>query len=904
MIILSYIPSAFPGERSELAALKIKKGELPAYLLLSWQEEPLNVKDKLKDMLQDALVFTDKLPDLSLFIHDLGIEPATIKEVQLIDVRELITIFYPTYACSGLEDIAAENGFRRNRKTFSRAQRQVRMLWDIICLCWDKGLKSDAGYLSKLKELTRKLTCYPFIRLLEKEVIRNYPDRPIFTGQYQPNQSFSLFEENLTAPEEAIPAGERWVEACFEAGGLLASNLPGYEDRQMQRVMARAIIEGFTSSRNLIIEAGTGTGKSAAYLLPALWWAKSKGKKVVVATHTITLQEQLNNKDLPFLSKVLPFRFKTAILKGKSNYLCLRNFFYDQLTEDLGAEESLAYAAILSWIRDTTTGDITELPYLGTGSRFWRKYSADNGDCWPADCRFARDCFLLKAKKKAEEADLLIINHALLFADIKTNHNLLPEFAYLVIDEAHNIYSTALKQLGFEISLEQVSRMLENINGGRGCLVNMLKKNLPALTQIFPAANWTEFQDLLEESGPNCVEAMEYAKTVFRLLDSLLIGKTGLRLSPDKLGLNSFETLWVALENLVGKLRVISGILGKLTAFLAFDLEQLDKLRYEILKCNADLSRVIEGLNNIMSSAPAASATAAAVPEAADKVTYAEKSNTLYLKHTAVDIAAILNENIFERNQCTVLTSATLTIAGSFDYFAQEIGLTCYQGIQLDSPFDYEKQMQFCIVNDLPVYSSADASVPVKAAALMARIAAEMNGRTLILFTSHHYLRLIYGLLQQNLNGSGLRILAQGIDGGREFLLQEFMKNERSVLLGASSFWEGVDIPGERLSCVIITKLPFSPPDSPIFEAKTRLYESRGRDPFYDLHLPEAVIRFKQGFGRLIRSKEDRGMVILLDDRVIKKHYGRYFLKSLPLPTHLRGSAERIAEVVKRWRLH
>ncbi len=890
IIVLSLVPSKISEEQWHFAALKVGKEFKPKYVTLLIEEGSQRAglieinRSKIDKMLQDSIVFVYDLAVISQLCRLLGTK---YKIKELIEVREIIVVFYPLFGFMELLGIESQLGLRPEKRYSSPAHKNVRIIWEIINLCWNKGLNSDLSFLGKLEEYSQGLSCIHFIELIKKEMIKQYPDRAIRTGLNLNEHGNQLFPEETDEAEE-IPNSTEWAENIFKAGGLLSRTFPGYENRAIQTVMANAIINGFTAPVNLVIEAGTGTGKSIAYLIPALWWSRKNRKRVIVATHTITLQEQLCHKDLPFLKKILPFSFKYALLKGKSNYICLKTLLYDKFQDEMSLKERLAYLALFSWVRETSTGEFAELNNLNTFSPTWKKYGADTLECQPLKCRFAGQCFMLRARRKAENADLIIINHSLLFADIKTKNNILPEYFDLIIDEAHNLYPTALKQLGFEISCEQIQKVTDNLVYGKGNLVFSLKKNIPLWAEIYTSVNWTEFHYLIEQVPSKCNEVVDQSKVLFKMLQSLLDGRSNLRISQDKLGENTCSAVMVTIENLFSRLRGLYEVLNKLGFFLSSEMEQLENYKFEIAKNKNNLAEIIEGLRLVLEN------------NEVNRVTYLEKSHTLYLKNTAIDIADILRNKVFMKNNCTVLTSATLTVAGQFDYFTEEIGLDDYQAIKLDSPFDYDKQMLFCIVNDMPLYQSTEEILAEKSASFIKKISETMNGRTLVLFTSHRYLRLVHKHLQNGLIQSDLRILAQGIDGSRDFLLRDFMRNDKSILLGTSSFWEGVDIPGDSLSCVIMTKLPFWPPDTPIFEAKARLYQSQGRDPFRELHLPEAIIRFKQGFGRLIRSKEDRGIVILLDDRVIKKQYGQFFLKSLPILTHCRGSSEEIISLVQQ----
>ncbi|NLI93643.1 MAG: DEAD/DEAH box helicase [Peptococcaceae bacterium] len=867
----------------------MERGLRPEYLFYSYRDKnPAEIdflKKSVKSFLQGASVFVTDQDTIYRMEKALEIT-LNPKEVYLIS--ELILLLYPAFSKLSPEELCTKLGIKFGKRFRSEAHKECRLGIGFLQHCHARGLASDIGYLNRMEEYTEGLSIAQWLVWLKKEIVKNYPDRAIQTGSYLKEENISLFEEDFSSSQiDEKYHSPDWVINCFQAGGLLSQNLPGYEDRFIQVKMAGDILRGFQESSDILIEAGTGTGKSIAYLIPALWWAKLNQKRVVIATHTITLQEQLYGKDLPFLQKILPFDFKTALLKGKNNYVCLHTFFQEPANIEMSSDnERLARAGMFSWIRDTNTGDLGELPYSVNFSPTWKRYGADHGICIPNECRYAGQCFMLKARKRAEEADLIVVNHSLLLADVKTNYNILPEYNDLVIDEAHHLYQTALKQLGFELSFEQIYRQTEQLKSG---LFYRLKKELPAWQAIFPLVDWHGVLESFEKLSLSCEKITEQAKELFGLGKQLLAGRQNLSLTEEKVGKDVFAAFEVSIENLTVRLNELVQILDRLNACLYIESQQLELVHYDILKNKNDLVEMAEGLKSIKTKGENT------------RVTYLEKGKVVYLKNTIIDVAGILREKIFDKNNCTILTSATLSVSEDFSYFARDVGLDQFRSIRLESPFDYESQMLFSVVNDIPINLSAQESLAVRAASFIWQIAEMMQGRTLVLFTSYRYLQLVRDELLSKQWNTDLQVLAQGIDGSREDLLQLFMKDKNTILLGTSSFWEGIDVPGEALRCVIMTKLPFMPPDNPIMEAKARLMENQGMDPFRELHLPEAIIRFKQGFGRLIRTKEDKGVVVLLDDRVIKKQYGKLFIQSLPIRSYFQGSSAKVIQQIGRW---
>jgi len=796
------------------------------------------------------------------------------------DTLDLVRILYPTMHHYQLLYLAEKLSLPSSDEKLNPSEKRAWLTWKLFEACRKKGLEFDLSFFDHANSFLEGWAGKGFFQELQKDVIRSFPDRPIRTDLVLTPLTEGLFVLGKN-PSPIIPESIDWVVGNFSPGGNLERNLASYESRPGQVMMAKLIAEGLSSSHHVVVEAGTGTGKSFAYLIPSLWSAKKTGQKVVVATHTIPLQQQLQKKDIPVLEAVLPFQFRASVLKGKNNYCCLKKWQGRLGTrESLSAEQKLAILSILVWLRETLTGDIQELSKVPGLMEIWPSISADNEVCIPGRCSKAGVCFLLRARKKAEESDLLIVNHSLLFSDLKTDYNVLPEYHQLVIDEAHQIYQTALQHLGSELSVEDVSRIIDRIYRPSGLnFYGTVKQRLDALTHIVPAVPWEIVIKRLEGIPEICASVMAQTNELFELLSMILGGERTFRfvaqhaLSPWWNGLN------VQIENLAGRIKTLISTLESLKSTLSGEeADEIEELKYILASHQRELQELVDTL------------TQAINVNNPKQVTWLEQATRLYLKTSPIEVSDILKEKIFSRLDAVVLTSATLSISNSFEHFLKDIGLPKDTiTAQVDSPFDYEQQMQFIVVKKGINYLNSDQEKALELSEFIAEVAMRMNGRTLVLFTAHSLLRQTYISLNPILARIGIETLAQGIQGERSNLIEAFKRNSKSVLLGANSFWEGIDIPGDTLSCVILVKLPFWPPTLPLIEARSEYLKSQGRDPFRELLLPEAVIRFKQGFGRLIRSRGDRGVVILLDDRVIEKYYGRFFLGSLPIKTHIRG---------------
>jgi len=916
IVVFDVETMGFEGEKSEIiefTALRIRNEQIQEsyhflvrpeqaipskrLILTGRLEEELNCVSSLYehrqgilDFFEDAVLVGHGAQSLSILEENLNVH----FQQTLWDTLELTRIFFPTvhhYQLSYLAEILSLPAGDESR--LHKSEKNAWLTWKLFEACRKKGLKFDLSFFDQANSFLEGWAGRGFIDELHKEVARSFPDRPIRTDLVLANLNEGLFVREQ-APTVNIPESIDWVVNSFSPGGILEGNLPGYESRPGQVKMAKLIAEGLTSSHHVVVEAGTGTGKSFAYLIPCLWSAKRTGKKVVVATHTIPLQEQLLQKDIPILEAVLPFPFRASVLKGKVNYCCLKKWqgCLANPREISGKEQKLAMISILVWSRETVAGDIQELSKVPGLMQIWPVIGADNENCIPGRCSKASVCFLLRARKKAEEADVLIVNHSLLFSDLKTDYNVLPEYHQLVIDEAHQIYQTALQHLGSDISLEGVTHILDNIYRPTGLsFYGTVKQRLGALAQLVPSVSWEIFSKRLEGIPELCPTVLEQTEELFQLLSMILGTERTFRFVASYTTKNWWEGLNVQVENLVGRIKAVFTILESLASILSGDdSDETEELKYSLASHQRELQALLDTLRLVIDV------------NNPKQVSWLEQGSRLYLKTSPIEVSEILEEKIFSRLDAVILTSATLSISDSFEHFLRDVGLSSTtKTARVDSPFDYERQMRFFVVKNGINLKNSDEEKAKELSEFIAEVAESLDGRTLVLFTAHKLLRETYTSLHLKLARIGIETLAQGIHGERSTLLEAFRRNSRSVLLGANSFWEGIDIPGDALSCVILVKLPFWPPSLPLIEARSEYLISLGRDPFQELLLPEAVIRFKQGFGRLIRSKEDRGSVIMLDDRVIEKYYGRFFLSSLPVQTHIRGENSLVLRKIKEW---
>ena len=639
--------------------------------------------------------------------------------------------------------------------------------------------------------------------------------------------------------------------AAFAAGGALAVAVAQdfeYEPRPQQVAMVRAVADALDSRRHLVVEAGTGVGKSLAYLVPLILHAKRTGRRVLASTYTISLQEQLIGKDLPLLQGRLDLSFRAALVKGRMNYLCLRrlararNHQRELFPDGIGEE----LERIRAWADRTEDGSIQEMRRQPSAEA-WSAVCAEHGNCLGPKCPERKRCFLQRDRAQMHDADLLVANHHLFFSDLalqRESAGFLPEVAAVVLDEAHTIEAVASEHLGIRLSPHAFEHWLRRLylpDTGKGLL---------GFLRAGPAA---QIAGRLWEAGADLFHQIPKAAG--------LAAHEGQRAVPGPLAI---ETDVPAL------LEELSGQLGKIIA----DLEDRDE------ESRAEL-RSLRGRGIEMGRLLEAFLTQALE----DHVYWIEREGRrrLAVLHSApIEVAPALSEALFSRISSVVLTSATLAVGGRLEYFRDRLGAgTECPLLCLGSPFDHARQMRLYVASNTPDPKEKEAFAEAVARGIL-RWALKTRGRAFALFTNDELLKRTAAALRVPLEEAGLTLLAQGEGLGRRTLLETFRQDKGFVLFGLDSFWMGVDVRGEALSNVIITRLPFAVPDDPVVAARLRRIKERGGDPFREYSLPEAVLKFRQGFGRLIRSQTDEGIVVVLDTRLLSKWYGRVFLGSLP----------------------
>jgi len=649
---------------------------------------------------------------------------------------------------------------------------------------------------------------------------------------------------NKTIKTLNVKPVERKLGEILGSRGIIARRLKHYEERKEQIQMATEIERAIRQGKHLIIEAGTGIGKSLAYLIPFIYWAIRENKRVIVSTYTKTLQEQLIKKDLPFLKEALGVNFRFALGMGGENYLCPRRLaqarFYGLLDTKKEVKELEKIFQSESHLEDGLKSELDFEPL----AKVWNRVCRQPDLCLGKRCPYHRDCYYMKAKKKEQKAQILVVNHHLFFAHIASGEKVLPQFEAVVFDEAHNLEDVATSFLGIKVFSGEIRNLLNGLFNAR--------------TQrgfLFRISNLKERElHLLEE----VVNEARRANNIFfsRLKEELPSGVTKQRIREKGFLANvldeSLSNLIVGLSSLVGDKRNEEERV-ELTSYLSRCTEIRDNLRVILGQ---------ERENYVYW---------------AEAVSQERKNNALCA--APINIARELKTRVFDRIKVVILTSATLATNNNFSYVRERLGLEDGRGLVISSPFDYSRQVILYIPPQMPDPWGESHLYSFRVIEEVKKILRITKGATFVLFTSFQMLNQVYEELKEELDE--LNIFRQG-DMPRYQLLEKFKKEKGSVLLGTNTFWQGVDVPGDALQCVIITKLPFAVPNDPVVEAKIEFLKAQDKNPFLSYQIPQAIILLKQGFGRLIRSKEDKGVVAILDPRLKTRHYGRMFLDSLP----------------------
>ncbi len=867
-------------------------------------------------MVLEAPAVQNILPDLRSFVGDLPIlghnvgfdlsflrRQGLFKSNDLLDTYEIASVMMPTAGRYGLGSLGQQLNIlmRANH----RALDDARVTSAVYRSLYEISAQLPVQLLAELVRLGEGLDWagYGFFYSL----LRARSHETISARQVKQGYAGPLFESYtsrdltpLTPNPEPSPLDPDEVASALEPGGIFFHHFPNYEHRPQQIDMLRAVTRALSESRHLLVEAGTGTGKSMAYLLPSALWALKNGQRVVISTNTINLQDQLINKDIPDLCQAMGLNLSAAVMKGRSNYLCPRRLENMRRRGPDNTDEMRVLGKVLVWLQTTTSGDRNELNLNGLSEReVWLRLSADDEGCTTENClKRGGICPFYRARQAALSAHILIVNHALLLADVATGNRVLPEYNYLIIDEAHHLEEATTNALSFkttEFLLDRAMRELGSPNSGAlGKLAGILEGN------VLPS-ELAGMNRYIQQATDLAFHFQTLTQAFFRSIDEFLLEQRegndiGMyahqeRILPATRTQPAWADVEAAWEECDASLKPLIETLGNLLQALGEVAENLpDEDEDSISNLRSLYLRLTEIQNSLY---------ALVFEPRPDSIYWFEiqpNSHQISLNAAPLNIGPLMQKYLWNEKSSVILTSATLTTAGEFHYLKGRLYANEAYELSVGSPFDFESSVLLFIANDIPEPSDRSGHQRAVEQGIL-NLCIATGGKALVLFTSYDQLRRTYNSIKDHLTRKDIQVYLQGEGASASSLLENFKVEERAVLFGTRAFWEGVDVPGAALSVLVIVKLPFDVPSDPIVAARSETFD----DPFSEYSLPEAILRFRQGFGRLIRTQSDRGVVAIFDRRIMSKRYGRLFTDSLPTCTTRLGPVADLPKLAVRW---
>ncbi len=849
--------------------------------------------------------------DSPILGHNVGFDLSFLRRYNIgiyndvLDTYELAAVLLPTASRYNLSALAQSLGIPILEEAH-RALADARVTHSVFTRLYDRALLLPFELLQDFVRM-----CEPFewgAGWFFNQLLRARARQPINARRAPDDTGGPLFRRQdiplspaLTPLDPVLPLDELECGALLEYGGPFAKYFENYEHRPQQVEMLQSVASALSNGQHLLVEAGTGTGKSFAYLVPAALWALQNQTRVVISTNTINLQDQLIKKDIPDLCNALNINLHATVLKGRSNYLCPRRLEALRQRGPDNAEEMRVLGKIMVWLYENGSGDRNEINLNGPIERdIWSRLSAEDEGCKADVCisRTGGSCPFYRAKMSAQSSHLVIVNHALLLADVASGNRVLPEYDYLIIDEAHHLEAATTSAMSFRVTQGDLSRLLRELGGSSsGILGHMLSlfsqilrpSDLAAFTQF--AKRITDLAFRLDHDLREFYHALDNFLTEQR--DGRPISNYGqqtrvLPATRTQPGWAVLEMGWdTTLETFKLLLNLIDDLIRSTGEIQGQEIEELEDLQNSISTVYRRLSEALSQIHAMVSE------------PSADMVYWVEippNNNSIVIQAAPLHIGPMMQTYLWNQKASVILTSATLTTGGEFDYLRERLYAADADEIMVGSPFDYESSALLYLINDIPEPNDAN-NYQRSVEQTLIRLSKATGGRLLALFTSYVQLKRTSQAISGPLADAGIETYEQGEGASPNTLLETFREADRAILLGTRAFWEGVDIPGEALSILVIVRLPFDVPSDPIIAARSETFE----DPFNEYQLPEAILRFRQGFGRLIRTQFDRGVVAILDRRIITKRYGKMFLQSLPTCTTQVGTMSDLPAQAARW---
>lgn len=700
--------------------------------------------------------------------------------------------------------------------------------------------------------------------------------------------------------DEPTPLDPEEVASILDYGGPFSQYFETYEHRGEQVEMLKAVTNSLSSGNHLMVEAGTGVGKSLAYLVPAALFAVQNNTRVVISTNTINLQDQLIKKDIPDMQAALNLGVRASVLKGRVNYLCPRELAYMRTHGPSNANEMRVLAKIIVWGLENNSGDRNEINLTGPIEReIWSRLSAEDDNCNTETClgRMGGSCPFYRARQAAQSSHLLIVNHALLLSDVSTGSKVLPEYDYVIVDEAHHLESAVTNALSFRMTQSDLDRMLKELGGSSAGLLGRL------LVETHDTLRPSDF-GLLQQNAKRATDQAFRLEQLSREFFNVLGEFIALQREGQPQNNYSWQMRIVsATRTLPGwdDVEIMWSQTSETMSLLLKTLDEIYKTLGEIYsEGHENVEDVMGSLSTLMRRMTEAEAASSGLMHkpSSELIYWVEvnpRGEKLSLNAAPLRAGPLVQKHLWHEKACVIMASATLTTRGDFRYICSTLAADEVDTLSLGSPFDYESSTLLYVANDMPEPNAHGYQQALDR--VIISTAKTTGGRMLVLFTSYAALKKTAQAITGPLAREDIFVFEQGEGASPNALLESFKTTDRAVLLGTRSFWEGVDVPGDSLSVVVIAKLPFGVPSDPIIAARSELYE----DSFNEYYLPESILKFRQGFGRLIRMASDRGIVAVMDRRILTKQYGKMFLESLPQCTSRQGAASGLAKMAGEW---